>query len=186
MGGRWTAFGLHLALHSVPKAIVVFVLAWGALRSIGIPPRNPLLEGPRPGTMLPWSSAIGFLALYHFAIWRIGAGPLDRPGFQDVDQLTFVAGYLLRFAPSSFVEEITFRGFVFTALLSKFSMRVAFPVSLLLFATAHAYGGPQLVAHSLVVGGLFTAAYVHTKSIWPGFVLHTVSNLVHAMFEYGP
>jgi membrane protease YdiL (CAAX protease family) len=76
-------------------------------------------------------------------------------------------------------EEIFFRGFLLQGLRAVMSAPWAVIVSSLIFAAAHADLGsfPLLLVLGLLMGTL----RVLTRSIWPGFALHTFNNALTAL-----
>jgi membrane protease YdiL (CAAX protease family) len=81
------------------------------------------------------------------------------------------------FAP--FLEEVIFRGFVFTALVDTTGPKVAVLVTALLFAGLHAYqlwGNWVAIAVIFLVGLAFTVVRYRTDSIVPSIIMHTAYN----------
>lgn len=76
-------------------------------------------------------------------------------------------------------EETFFRGFLLTGLRAGMTAPWAVVVSSLIFAAAHADLGslPLLLVLGLLMGTL----RVVTRSIWPGFALHTFNNALTAL-----
>ncbi len=72
------------------------------------------------------------------------------------------------------IEEIFFRGFVYSGLLKEYNWKVAALISSFLFALAHM----QLVAliPTFLMGLVLTYLYHRSKSIWPGIILHLLVN----------
>ena len=179
--GAWRPIVENLALHWLPKCAAITALAWVMFRMVGLSPRRALfapLEARRAWVVF---GAFTLLGLYHWARWRIeGSASTPRPD----PSSTFLGVYLLRFAPSAWVEEVTFRAVLFGAVRARYSLRAAWPVSVALFVAVHSYGGPALVAHALFVGVVLTAVYDRARSLWACAALHAASNLLHAVFEY--
>jgi len=72
------------------------------------------------------------------------------------------------------IEEIFFRGFVYSGLLQKYSWKAAALISSFLFAVVHM----QLVAliPTFLMGLVLAYLYHRSKSIWPGIILHLIVN----------
>ena len=73
------------------------------------------------------------------------------------------------------VEEGVFRGAV-QGLLRPLGPRAAVCVQAALFAVQH--GGAAGIAYALVLGVLLGTIRQRTGRVWPGWVLHTVNNLL--------
>ncbi len=109
------------------------------------------------------------LLLLAFGITPQGEMLTELFGHEYFGMLVFV-GVII--AP--LVEEIFFRGFVFSGLLQKYNWKIATFLSSGLFAVAHF----QLVAliPTFLMGVVFTYLYHRSKSIWPGIILHLIVN----------
>jgi membrane protease YdiL (CAAX protease family) len=181
LSGAWCPIVGNIVLHWLPKAAAITALAWFTLRCAKVPPREALLHRLERRHVMVVSGALAVLAFYHWVWWRFVLAHAAEPTDFSV---TFVGLYVLRFLPSAWIEEVTFRGVLFRALRDRYSTILAWPVALALFAAAHAYGGPDLIAHSLIIGVVLTGVYQLTGALWPCAVLHTASNLLHAVLEY--
>ncbi|MBI4707643.1 MAG: TatD family hydrolase [Candidatus Omnitrophica bacterium] len=80
------------------------------------------------------------------------------------------------------VEEILFRGFVYTAIKNKFGRRTAYLLSTILFAGLHA----NLVGFLpiAVLGILLAYLYEHTGSLIPSITVHVTHNSLIALFVF--
>ena len=109
------------------------------------------------------------LLLMSFGIAPQGETLTELFGHEYFGMLVFV-GVII--AP--LVEEIFFRGFVFSGLLQKYNWKTATFLSSALFAVAHF----QLVAliPTFLMGVVFSYLFYRSKSIWPGIILHLVVN----------
>ena len=77
------------------------------------------------------------------------------------------------------LEEIIFRGFLFTALEDVYGVRAAVPVTAFLFAALHVSqlrGNWPAVAVIFVVGYVFTVVRRRSGSIIPSVIMHTAYN----------
>ena len=81
-------------------------------------------------------------------------------------------GCALAYLPA---EELVFRGAV-QGLLQPLGPRAAVCVQAALFAVQH--GGAAGIAYALVLGVLLGTIRQRTGRVWPGWVLHTVNNLL--------
>ena len=75
---------------------------------------------------------------------------------------------------AGFCEELVFRGFLIWALQPLVDLWFAALLSALLFGAAHAYQGMAGVIRTSVLGLVFTAIVLLTRSLWPAIVLHAV------------
>jgi membrane protease YdiL (CAAX protease family) len=80
------------------------------------------------------------------------------------------------------VEEIFFRGFVFTGLRSRWNWRKATLVSAGLFALAHVL--PTSLLPIFVLGLIFAFLYQSSGSIWPAILMHMLTNSLALSIAY--
>jgi hypothetical protein len=80
------------------------------------------------------------------------------------------------------VEEIFFRGFVFGGLRKRWGWRWAALVSSLLFGMAHIV--PTSFLPIMILGLIFSALYQLSGSIWPGILMHMLTNVVALSAAY--
>lgn len=88
-------------------------------------------------------------------------------------QVTNVIGFFIvgcLFAP--FVEELFFRGLVYTWLRQRIHFIAAIVVSALMFASMHGFISPV----QLTGGILFAGIYEWRKNIWAAYVVHVLAN----------
>ncbi len=81
-----------------------------------------------------------------------------------------------------FVEEIFFRGFVFTGLRHKWDWQKAALVSAGLFAIAHFI--PTSILPIFILGLIFAFLYQISGSIWPAILMHMLTNTVALLAAY--
>lgn len=80
------------------------------------------------------------------------------------------------------VEEIFFRGFVFTGLQHRWGWKMAAVVSSGLFAVAHVI--PTSIAPIFILGLIFAYLYRVSGSIWPAILMHMLTNTVALAAAY--
>ena len=73
-----------------------------------------------------------------------------------------------------FVEEVFFRGFVFTGLIKKWGWMWAAFISSVLFAVAHVV--PASFIPIFILGWIFAFLYKASGSIWPAILMHMLTN----------
>lgn len=80
------------------------------------------------------------------------------------------------------VEEIFFRGFVFPGLRGKWGWQKAALASAGLFALAHVV--PTSFLPIFILGLIFAGLYQLSGSIWPGILMHMLTNTVALLLAY--
>jgi membrane protease YdiL (CAAX protease family) len=83
----------------------------------------------------------------------------------------------IAFAPA--LEEIIFRGFLYTVLADVYGSKAAVPITAVLFAALHVPlrgGNLPAVILILVVGYIFTVARQRSGSVIPSIIMHTAYN----------
>ncbi len=100
--------------------------------------------------------------------------------FNDIGSpwLIFITGILI--AP--LVEEIFFRGFVYTGLRERYGWITAALVSAALFAVVHLQ--PISMPPIFLMGLIFAYLYQRTESIWPGVIMHLATNTLGLAAAY--
>ena len=73
-----------------------------------------------------------------------------------------------------FVEEIFFRGFLFTGFREKYGWRKAAALSALLFSLIHLQ--PLNMIPFFILGYIFAYTYEYSGSLWPAILLHATVN----------
>ena len=92
--------------------------------------------------------------------------------------LIFLAGIVI--AP--LVEEIFFRGFLFTGLREKYGWIAAALISSALFAAMHLQ--PLTMLPIFLMGLIFSYLYQRTGSIWPAVIMHFTTNTLGLAAAY--
>jgi len=81
-----------------------------------------------------------------------------------------------------FVEEVFFRGFVFTGLIKKWNWTGAILISSALFAVAHVI--PTSFLPIFILGWIFAFLYKTSGSIWPAILMHMLTNTLALSAAY--
>lgn len=92
--------------------------------------------------------------------------------------LIFLTGIII--AP--LVEEIFFRGFLFTGLREKYGWIAAALISAGLFAAVHLQ--PLTIPPIFLMGLIFAYLYQRTESIWPAVIMHFATNTLGLVAAY--
>ncbi len=174
----WVVLGSTLALHTVMLAAATR-LGPGRFGALAV------LLGPRRLAILPlysWAAATFVASLVVGAVYVVLASkvspelvppPLPEAiNGGELRGLTFLVVVML----GPFVEEVFFRGFVFSGLLHRFGLSVAIVVSAAVFAMAHmdaAMAGPAFFS-----GLVFALVYWRTGTLWPLVLAHTAQNAI--------
>ncbi len=118
------------------------------------------------------------IILVFAALWTAGWLTVDRG--DNWQSPVFVASVLTWIA-ISFVEELSFRGYIMQGLARAWGMPVAVVVSSVLFGAVHALNPNASVSgvlNIIVVGLLLACAYLVSRSLWLPVGLHIGWNLV--------
>jgi uncharacterized protein len=136
---------------------------------------------PRRNRSVGWLIAAStLLALTASAVSLFFPTPADSP----LEKLLTTTSSVVAFAVFGIVfapllEEIIFRGFVFTVLADLEGPKVAVPVTALLFTAPHVvqlWGSWAPVVVIFVVGYVFTWIRHRTDSVIPSIIMHTAYN----------
>jgi membrane protease YdiL (CAAX protease family) len=92
--------------------------------------------------------------------------------------LIFLAGIVV--AP--LVEEVFFRGFIFTGLREKYGWIAGALISATLFAIVHLQ--PLTMLPIFLMGLIFAYLYQRTESIWPAVIMHFATNTLGLAAAY--
>jgi membrane protease YdiL (CAAX protease family) len=74
------------------------------------------------------------------------------------------------------VQEVVFRGLIFTGLARVWSPAVAVVASAAMFASVHVSGGAFQVGYSFVFGLIAAELFRRSKSLLPSSVMHVLAN----------
>lgn len=140
---------------------------------LGLRPFNPRVM--RVGC---WLMVAFFLFHLIYATLLAFFGLQTQPGLDKIftntafPALLFVGGAFI--AP--FVEEIFFRGFIFSGLRQHWGWQKAIVISSVLFALAHLV--PTSLLPVFLLGLIFAFVAQISGSIWPAIIIHTFNNLI--------
>jgi membrane protease YdiL (CAAX protease family) len=185
-------------LHPFSKLVAIpFVLAlirgaWGRapetplVRMRSLPAREGRLDAVlwtllalAASTAVTWGIRSAAKPLGLRPVWSEGldAGLLVGTGWEAAGRISS----LLVGAP--FLEEILYRGLLFGGLSRALGLKWAIFLSSLAFALMHGYG----FASTLIValdGCIWALAYVRTRSLWPGMLVHALVNVTAVLDNY--
>lgn len=90
------------------------------------------------------------------------------------------------------IEEVVFRGVIFTQLTKHYNLKVGLWGSALIFGAVHLMNGSldwisaiQLVIAGTVMGMLLNAIYIKEKNIWASFTVHALYNMMGSLVPIG-
>ncbi len=142
------------------------------------------LEAPLSVSNVLWTGTLFLVGIGTLLVFRALRRAMGTEETRLVHQLMPVTGKeRWLFAGLSlcagFGEEMAYRGYALTALvLATGSATLALIVTSATFGVLHAYQGPIGVVRTGVVGLIMGAAFLHTGSLWPPIVAHTLIDLV--------
>ena len=150
---------------------LVFIHGEPLLRTLHFIRKENLPSGPLIGGGI-------FLAVTVLIVSTFFPAPSDSPLEQLLTTTPSIVLFVIFgivFAP--LLEEIIFRGFIFTVLVDLYGWRVAVPVTSVLFAALHlSTGNLPAVALILLVGYVLTVVRHRTDSVIPSIIIHTTYN----------
>ncbi len=82
------------------------------------------------------------------------------------------------------VEEMLFRGVLYTYFTEHFPVWVAVLLSAIAFGVAHASSGRPVVAATAVMGVILALAFHWSHSLWAPVIVHAVNNLTKLVLTY--
>ena len=115
------------------------------------------------------------IAIHNTILFLIGIETQGIEIYRLVQELASPWGLAFLFVfTAPFVEELFFRGFLFTSFRQHFSWQTAAVVSSSIFAVFHLQ--PVALIPTFILGFVFSYLFLKTNSIWPGVLLHTLIN----------
>ena len=76
------------------------------------------------------------------------------------------------------LEEVLYRGYILTAIMQRVSVKKAFIVNSLIFASIHYAFGPGTMLFILIWTFIPCWLYFKSRSIYPSILFHSVNNLL--------
>ena len=180
LGFFWTAAVLQgvLTLFVVWRFVVrKYGLSWTAL---GL--RRPSGRYVNLLALLALLGSLGFTALYGAVVSALGLESLlPEPVPEELaDRRFFVITAIVIAGWVPFVEEVLFRGFVFSGLAARYGILAGGAISAAVFSVAHLSLGSLLPV--FVTGILLAWLYHRTKSVWAPMSAHAGQNLIALSF----
>ena len=189
------AVATWLSVHLMGLAIIGVVWHFGIRRfsvllsTLGLTP----IVAPRFQTLLLTAGALGaslvFTAVYGVLIDLIDWDILSPPdNYSDIlfPGLAVVFTFQAVVVVTPVVEEMFFRGFVFSGLVSRLGVGRAMVASAVVFSLFHSPVGVWVLIPIFVTGLLLAWLYQRTGSLWPSIVAHAGQNALALAIEvYG-
>ena len=180
LGFFWTAAVLQgvLTLFVVWRFVVrKYRLPWTAL---GL--RRPSGSYVNLLALVALLGSLGFTALYGAVVSALGLDfLLPEPVPEELaDRRFFVITAIVIAGWVPFVEEVLFRGFVFSGLAARYGILAGGAISAAVFSVAHLSLGSLLPV--FVTGILLAWLYHRTKSVWAPMSAHAGQNLIALSF----
>jgi len=187
-GGGWVLNPWAFVLTAPFSAAVVIFVCWHfACRRFGRTFSDGLFIIPVPRRVLKQSAALGLalaalgvtIGIFYGSADSLLADLALRPAPDHPDKLKFFYPVLVLIVLVPVIEEIYYRGFLFTVFEHMIGPRAAMAIIVLWFGLLHApqVGGNLLaVATVMAAGGLFTWMRFKYHSIVPSIVCHVTYN----------
>jgi membrane protease YdiL (CAAX protease family) len=140
-------------------------------------------RGFNVGRALPWMILLSLsfllanmLYLHLISTFHLNVQTNDQRLLQEgrIAPLTTYATLFAAVVAAPFCEEVFFRSFVFMGLRNDMPLWLAIVLSALIFGVAH--GDPGSFPVLFCIGLALAFLRWYTRSIWPGFILHTMNN----------
>ena len=188
LSGREDLGPVVILAAAAAETLIVLVVWWLAIRryaqggwaAVGVrSPRSVLAYLLIPVVLI---GSLGFTALYELVVTSIGLKslvPEELPSEMFGDGLLRVMTVSATALVVPFVEELFFRGFLFTGLAARFGVLTGLTVSAAVFAAAHL--DVRTMIPIFVAGFLFGWAYHATKTLWVPIAAHAFQNLAALM-----
>lgn len=90
------------------------------------------------------------------------------------DKFSLPVAFLVLLFIAPFVEEIVFRGFIYSKLRKNYSMIASILLSATIFAAIHLEF--QVIIPLFILGAIIAFIYEKTDSIWPAIIFHMINN----------
>lgn len=119
--------------------------------------------------LMRWDPSL--VAAFGFA--EHAAAPAGVAGLLVLLSISFIA---------PLAEELVFRGYLLNLWAHRWGLWPGIAMSSLVFGGAHGHG----IVFAAGAGVLFCLAYLRFGSLWPGTLLHSVSNIVNGPFGLAP
>lgn len=129
--------------------------------------------------------ALACLALGALALDYLGEGLLEPMSTSPIGLVQsarsvpdLLVYFLLICVLAPLVEEIIFRGFVYSGLRGQLSFPLAVVLSAAMFAAAHLNMAPASMVAVAGIGVVLAYLYEHTRSLWPSILFHALHNIL--------
>jgi membrane protease YdiL (CAAX protease family) len=175
-------------LGVIPAHVLSFLIVWGVVTSWG---RRPFWETIRwswPENFGPWKSvllAIALLLLGWLITYALGGQETQLDLFIKSSYAARVTTAFLAAVTAPFVEELIYRGVMYSALQRAFGLVWAVIVVSMMFAAVHVYQYYNNLGVIAVISMLsisLTLVRAFSGRLLPCFVMHAVFNGIQSVF----
>jgi membrane protease YdiL (CAAX protease family) len=154
--------------------LAVLVLRKAPTSAFGLTRFQPATLGIGCGLMF---GGYFIIAAHNLILMALNLQPQAAEITQIMSQLKTPVGFVVAgvfVAPLT--EELFFRGFLFGGLEQRYGWKKALLVSSLIFSLFHL--NLASLVPTFILGAIFAYLYHQSKSIWPGMILHFLTNAV--------
>lgn len=174
-------------LATLPAHFLTLVAVWAFVTHLGRRPFWPAFGWHWPKDFGPWKaigSAVLLLALGTLATWFYGGSEtqLDMIVKSSL-KARFVTAFLAA-VTGPFVEELVYRGVVFSAFRKVLGMNWAIAIVSILFAGVHVlqyFKNVAVIAVIVILSVSLTVVRARSRSLLPSYIMHVVFNGIQAV-----
>jgi membrane protease YdiL (CAAX protease family) len=153
-------------------ALAMVIFRKAAWSSLGLNKFEPRVLGVGCGLMV---GGYVLIFIHNLLLVAVNLRPQGVEILELINQLKSPLGLVLGgVLVAPFSEELFFRGFLFGGLEARFGWKKSALISALLFAMFHL--DLASLVPTFLLGWIFANLYHQSRSIWPGIVLHFLTN----------
>jgi membrane protease YdiL (CAAX protease family) len=173
-------------LAVIPSHILTVVLAWLVVTQWGKLSFTEML-GWRWGGFKAWHAIailVGFFCLAYFLTWIFGEGDNELLRILRSSRAVVYAVAFMATFTAPLVEEVVYRGVLYSSFQKRFGISKAVFLVTLLFAVVHVpqyLGSPATIISIFILSLVLTLIRVKTRNLLPCIVLHTVFNGIQSV-----
>jgi membrane protease YdiL (CAAX protease family) len=180
---------IFISIISVlPAHILTFLAVWLIVTNRGRRPFWQTLGWTWPENFGPWKAiglAVALFGLGGLITWLFGGGETQLDQIINSSLRARFATAFLAAATGPLVEELIYRGVLYSALQRAFGMLWAVVVVSILFAAVHVlqyYKNLGVIAVIVILSVSLTLVRAFTGKLLPSYVMHLVFNGIQALF----
>jgi membrane protease YdiL (CAAX protease family) len=171
----------------IPAHLLTLGLAWAVVTRFGRYPFWKTLGWQCPANFGPWKSvgiAVALLGVGLLITWLVGGKKTELDELINSSYRTRVATAILAATTGPLVEEIVYRGMLYSALQRALGVIWGVLIVSVLFAGVHVYQYRSNVGVILVISLLsvtLTLVRAYTGKLLPSFLIHFVFNAIQSV-----